>query len=111
MLAVAIHDNDSIATGPFQAGAKGKLLAEVSAQPETVQVGHGAGFIGKDFPGVIGRAVIDDDQFEAAAGLAQLAGYAGKEPAKVSLFLMKWHNQGDKRRAFGFHGSALWRVA
>jgi hypothetical protein len=79
MLAVAIHDNHSIAARSFQAGAKGQLLPEIAAQAQAVQSGQRFRFFRKDLPGLIRRPVINNDQLERRASLSQGGGNPGQK--------------------------------
>jgi hypothetical protein len=110
MLAVAIHNDDGITAGPFEAGAKGEFLAEVPAETETMEVGKCPGLLGNDFPGIIRRTVIDNDQLGTAAGPGKFDRYSGKKSAEVSRFLIKRHNYRNKRRTFNLHGAAFFPV-
>ena len=89
MLAVAIHDDDGVAAGVLESGAKRKLFAEVPAQSKGAELGKVGRFFGKNVPGIVRRTVIDDDQFVSTISLAELGSYAGEECAQVSRFFIK----------------------
>jgi hypothetical protein len=72
-----------------------------------MEVGNCPGLLGNDFPGIIGRTVIDNDQLGTTASPGQFARYSGQKKAQGSRFLIKRYNYRDKRRTVSLHGAAF----
>src|SRR5687768_8369774 len=98
MLAVAVHDNDRIAARAFQARAQGQLLPEIAAQANAMQRRERFRFFRQDLPGLIWRAVINDDQLEGKPGPGEGGRYANEERTQVRRLLVERDYDRDERR-------------
>ena len=71
MLPISVHHYHGVAPGTFQAGAERQLFSKISTQPDGAQVGAHPRFILNLCPRIIGRAIINENDFKTASGLLQ----------------------------------------
>src|SRR3984957_13963582 len=105
MLSVAIHHQDGVsARCRIQAGAKGRLVAEVAAESDRLDAPVGPRQLGQDRAGIIGRAVVDIEKPQLVGQGSQRLQQARVESAQAGAFVVYRNDEVEP------HGGKYWRV-
>ena len=109
ILAVAVHHEQILAPRGSQPGEERDGLAGVLRHAQLDTLGPAGVRLGELGGGVVGAAVVDQDDFERAADRAQHVDGTRDEGQDIAGFVEDGHDQGKLRRRDG-HGSGVKRM-
>ncbi len=98
VLEIAVHRDDHLAAGRFDARAHRRGLAEIEPEADHVQLGPLRGDFLKREEGAVAAAVVDADHFPRAPELAELGEELVEQRRDVLLFVEEWNDHRDLRR-------------
>jgi len=95
VLEVGVHGDDEGVSGVIDAGGEGGGLAEVALEEDGANAGIGGGDVEDEAGGVVGAAVVDEDEFVGVAVALAGFGYTLVEGLDAARFIVGGGDDGE----------------